>query len=285
MARTITTQVRAEAASLCRSLRAAAAFADADKKSHRHVLNLRTAELDPVKGAPNDHLLVGGGNALRAIVVDAGKIDGREALSVDITPKSAALIVALFAKAQGLELKTNGKTLTVTSVDSLFDNQRIEVRIVPASKRADAVLVAQRMHALADVQPSSRHRMSASDLAAVAAASKALSAPMNLDDLEYGSGSSLGLRVRMGVAVAYLRARDEAGALGDTFRQALDHAVEDQWTQDHVNLGDVLDGVVPTLGTVKPVPEQPTQAEQTAVDEQVADVIDLDTYGTEAVSA
>lgn len=283
MARTITNQIRVKAPDLCRALRAAAAFADSDKKSHRHVLNLRTVELEPVNGKQVDQLVVAGGNALRAIVVNAGAIDGyTEPFDIDITPKAAALIVSLFAKAWEVELKSNGKTLTVTAADTLFDNQRIEVRAVPMAARADALLVARRMHALADVSFASSYRMNANDIACVAAASKTLGAGMHTDDLDYGS--SKGLRVRMGsAAVAYLRSGTDVANLADVWIQALAHELADPWAADHIDLGHVLDAALPI---VPPKDDSLTVATdgQVETEKATAEVIDLDTYAAEAMN-
>lgn len=147
---TRTRAIRTYGPTLAGALRAAAPFIDADKRSHRHRLNLAVHEI-PVKDSTERHLFVAAGNASSAILIDAGKIDELEDFATDITPIGAAILVKLFGGkgAGSVSLTLNTDTLRVTSVDRLFDNQSIEVRTRKGAKGTDSVAIMRRVLAYA----------------------------------------------------------------------------------------------------------------------------------------
>jgi len=245
MARTPTQQVRVRAYDLTRALRAAAAFTDANKKSHRHRICLRTSSwLQDVDGKPTNKaaLIAGAGGPLRVINVMAGDLKEFDFFRVDITPGAAALIVKLFSQAGEVELKSDGKTLAVTSTDQLFDNRRIEVRALKPEDRSDSVVIAQRLSTIWEESPT---HLSVSHEASVAIAAAAKALGSNADTNGCLIGGQAGVEILFGhAAVGYSRAYPAASysaAWESTLRVNLDPA----WDDEHVHLQHYLDGALP----------------------------------------
>lgn len=239
MPRTASPQARVKGSDLVRALHAAAAFTHADKKSHRHRIHLATA---PVEDA--QVLLVAGGSPTRVLVANAGTVTGDE-LRLDLTPAAAALIVRLFTGAGDVALKHDGKTLTVTAQDALFDNQRIEVRTPRTDPRSDAIRIAATAINLVD-EAVEYVAISHDNTAAIAKAAKALGIGPMLTAVGYHD--SLGVRVTFGkAAIGYLRATPSVSALNywDEATAVGLPAVGSPWYSDHITLGHILDGVAP----------------------------------------
>ena len=273
MARTSTQQVRVSASSLCRALRAAAAFADADKKSHRHRVNLRAVNLGTTE-VPRMHLLIGGGNALRVIVVNAGSLDQfDEEFAVDIAVPAAARIVQMFAKTAVVTLKTDGKTMTVAATDAMFDNQEAKVRALAPEARSDALLIAGRLHTSVGVDDTTLNPMSSSDLQCIAAAAKAIGSGIELEDVELDDSS--GIRVRFNAdAVGFVRTSAAWTSLASFWNNALTVEVEEAWQAEHIQVGHILDGALPNVTALKAVAD--------ADAEDADEPIDLDAVDTDA---
>lgn len=268
MARTTTTQqVRVDADTLCRALRAAAAFCDADKKSHRYRINLRKvgwAELDDAGDTETDraHLVVAAGGPTRVIVVNGGDLDVARGMgfSADISPRAAATIVKLFAAADGVDLKTDGKTLTVTATDALFDNHRLEVKQLQISTRADSVDIAWRIH-VTGVDDDLPHAVAvtADTSACFAAAAKALGAGIIVEPVSVRQ--VLGVRARFGsTAVAWTRAHQVGAGLAQKWEGILYGDIGDEWTTDDVTLQHLLDGALPRPGDTVTASNDPADA-------------------------
>lgn len=275
MARATTAQIRLRGADLVRALHAAAAFTHADKKSHRHCINLRTVGQDDTMS-----LVVGGGSPTRVLVASAGKATGDQ-LAVDLTPGAAAAIVKLFAGSDEVALKHDGKVLAVTAQDQLFDNQRIEVRTLPIDPKADAVRIASTAIVTAENPESGDVALTPDDAVTIAKAAKALGVGYTVEAVQLGDVTGVSVLIGSS-AVAYVRGRLVEGqylpALFETMGD--EHAPRDgsPWYADHIHLGHVLDGVAP-LSVVKPgevagdAPEgqqeadvEPAAAEDTGVD-------------------
>lgn len=241
MARATTAQIRLRGADLVRALHAAAAFTHADKKSHRHCINLRT-----ITPRPDEmRLLVAGGSPVRVLVASAGLVTGDD-LALDLTPAAAAVIVKLFAGSDDVALKFDGKVLAVTAQDQLFDNQRIEIRTLPIDQRADSVRVAALAAILTDLPEAPMH-LSADLAAAIAKASKALGVGPTIDGVNLNGVD--GARIRFGsAAVAFCRASEATALLSEAWNDMFDVAAPEDgspWYADHIHLGHVLDGVAP----------------------------------------
>jgi hypothetical protein len=280
MPRLKTEQVRVSAYTLTRALRAAAAFTDANKKSHRHRICLRTTtwtddskiNLDgEQETSERSSLIAAAGGPLRVITVLAGDVKELDDFAIDITPGAAALIVKLFSAAGEVELKHDGKTLTVTATDTLFDNRRIEVRALKPEARSDALLIAQRLTSLTglpDWQPVSiTHEASV----AVAAAAKALGAPVFVQPIFHGNAAGAELQYAS-IAVGYTRAHLTGVELSPAWGAILDTGVDDEWRGDLVTLQHLLDGALPRR-VVTIVPGG-------APDEPDSEPIDLDNLDT-----
>ena len=289
MARTSTQQVRVSASSLCRALRAAAAFADADKKSHRHRVNLRAVNLGTTE-EPKMHLLIGGGNALRVIVVNAGSLDKfDDDFAVDIAVPAAARIVQMFAKTDGVTLKTDGKTMTVAATDAMFDNQEAKVRALAPEARSDALLIAGRLHTRVGVDDTTMNPMSSSDLQCIAAAAKAIGSGIELEDVELGDSSGIRVRFSAG-AVGFVRTSAAWTSLAPGWDNALTVEIEEAWRAEHINVGHILDGALPNVTALKAVADADAEdaAEDEVVDGEVVEdgsdadePIDLDAVDTD----
>lgn len=125
MPRVKTEQVRVRAYELTRALRAAAAFTDANKKSHRHRICLRTTTwTDDAITTPTDDivgeksaLVAAAGGPLRVLAVMAGEVKTLDEFAIDITPGAAALIVKLFSQAGEVELSPAWGAILDTGVD------------------------------------------------------------------------------------------------------------------------------------------------------------------------
>lgn len=271
MARTNTQQVRVSASSLCRALRAAAAFADADKKSHRHRINLRAVNMG-TQDEPKMTLVVGAGGPMRVIVVSAGSLDKYdEDFAVDVSVRGAARIVQMFAQTDGVTLKTDGKTLTVAATDAMFDNQELKVIALKPEQRSDALLIAGRLHSRSTTFASSENPISGSDMACIAAASKAIGVGVEIEDIELGDSG--GIRIRIGGAVAYVRTSGAVTSLAAGWATALTVDVEEAWQAEHIQVGHILDGALPNVTALKAVS-----------DDEDADPIDLDTVTEDEVN-
>lgn len=242
MARATTTQIRLRGADLVRALHAAAAFTYADKKSHRHCINLRTVGQDDTMS-----LVVGGGSPTRVLVASAGKATGDQ-LAVDLTPGAAAVIVKLFAGSDDVALKHDGKVLAVTAQDQLFDNQRIEVRTLPIDPKADAVRIASTAIVTAKNPESGDIALTPDDAVTIAKAAKALGVGYTVEAVQLGDVTGVSVLIGSS-AVAYVRGRLVEGqylpALFETMGD--EHAPVDgsPWYADHIHLGHILDGVAP----------------------------------------
>lgn len=266
MARAATTQIRLRGADLVRALHAAAAFTHADKKSHRHCINLRTIGTDDQM-----RLLVAGGSPVRVLVASTGLVTGDD-LALDLTPGAAAVIVKLFAGSDDVALKHDGKVLAVAAQDQLFDNQRIEVRTLPIDQKADSLRIAALAAVLGEWTDVPRH-LSADMAGAIAKAAKALGVGPTIDSVGYNDVT--GARIRFGSgAVAYCRAGEAPAELSDAWNDLFDVAApadESPWYADHIHLGHILDGVAPLHAVKDPdTTDEPVEAEDTGVD--LADV-------------
>lgn len=263
MARTATQQVRTNADTLCRALRAAAAFTDADKKSHRHRINLRTTtwtdDVDEQEPAEKSALIIAAGGPTRVIAINAGDLTTVDPFSVDISPRAAATIVKLFAAADGVDLKTDGKTLTVTATDALFDNHKLEVKQMQPSTRADAVDIAARIQLIGWEVPDAHAVAVTSETAAcISVAAKALGAGVTTEEITIVGVH--GVFVKFGAAaVAWARGNQiNAGIIGH-WSGILADDISDEWAADTITLQHLLDGAVPRAGdaltTVGSAPE------------------------------
>jgi hypothetical protein len=254
MPRLKTEQVRVRAYELTRALRAAAAFTDANKKSHRHRICLRTTTwTDDAVTSPTDDvvgeksaLIAAAGGPLRVVAVMAGEVKTLDEFAIDITPGAAALIVKLFSAAGEVELKHDGKTLTVTATDALFDNRRIEVRALKPEARSDALLIAQRINVVATLSSKDitvTHEASV----ALAAAAKALGAPLLITPITHGK--EYGAELHYGsIAVGYTRAYQASSILSPAWGAILDlesAAGAGDWQDDTVTLQHLIDGALP----------------------------------------
>lgn len=286
MPRAVTQAARVRAYGLTHALIAAAAFADADKKSHRHRLCLAISTTDDVDDKPGEpYLLVSAGGPTRVIAVNAGKALGADELRCDLSPAAAALIVKVFGASDGdVQLKYDGTRLTVAATDALFDNQKIEVRTLSFDKRADAPRIFATALELAEYDELLRVAITSDATVVVGKAAKALGAAPVIVPVTYHEVPAVAVRIG-GQAVAFLRAATVTPDVAPVWRQlaAADLPEDgDAWYSDHIHLGHVLDGVAP-LSVVKPgevagdVPEgqqeadvEPAVAEDTGVD--LADV-------------
>lgn len=269
MARAICNQIRVNGNDLVHALQAAAAFTHADKKSHRHRLNLTTVTVD-------DHqvLLVSGGSPTRALAVNAGEAVGND-LSVDLSPAAAALIVKVFNGSGDVTLKDTGKILAVTAQDQLFDNQRIEVRTLPVDQRADSLrIVAIAINLATESEP--YVAVSHDTAVAIAKAAKVIgNSPMLIP---VGYHDSLGVRVTFGkAAIGYARASAALSALNywDAATEESQPLADSPWYADHITLGHILDGVAPLKAPLSTVPDNDTEDE-----DEPDDGVDLDALDT-----
>lgn len=141
--------IRVFAPQLAPALRAAAPFIDADKRSHRHRINLAVHTIT-VKEEEQRHLFVAAGNVSSAILIDVGQVDGLEHFACDITPAGAAVIVKFFGgkDAAGVSLTLAGDTLRVAATDRLFDNQSLEVRTRKPGRGTDTIAMMRRVLAM-----------------------------------------------------------------------------------------------------------------------------------------
>ena len=274
MARTVTQQVRTNADTLCRALRAAAAFTDADKKSHRHRINLRVVTWADLVDDPDgvrvetdrQHLVVAAGGPTKVIAalagdLTAGNLPRGDEFTADISPRAAATIVRLFAQAAGVDLKTDGKTLTVTATDTLFDNHRLEVKLLQPSTRADSLDIAWRIRMTGtddEFDLPDAVAVTADTAACIAAAAKALGAGVTIEPVTFGK--VLGVQARFGgAAVAWTRAHQVSSGLSGAWEGILDGTITGEWAAPDVTLQHLLDGAVPRAGdaltTVGSAPE------------------------------
>lgn len=254
MARTSTQQVRVSADTLCRALKAAAAFCDSDKKSHRHRINLRattwTDDFDAENPAEKSALIVAAGGPTRVIAVNAGDLTTIDDFIADISPRAAALIVKVFGQADGVDLKTDGKILTITANDALFDNHKLEVKQLQISTRADSVDIASRIH-LTGLDEAADFpdavAITAETSACVAVAAKALGASVTSEPVSINL--VLGVRVKFGgIAVAWTRANQISTGVTRTWEGVLAGDVSDEWASDDITLQHLLDGALPRPG-------------------------------------
>jgi hypothetical protein len=294
MPRLKTEQVRVPAYDLTRALRAAAAFTDVNKKSHRHRICLRTAMWTddtpiPTQGGNTDTtgeksaLIAAAGGPLRCLSVLAGETKTFDEFAVDITPGAAALIVKLFSAAGEVELKHDGKTLTVTATDALFDNRRIEVRALKPEARSDALLITQRIAAITSHIPmaiSITHEASV----AIAAAAKALGAPVAMEPISHGKEWGAELQYAS-VAVGYTRAHLTRASLAPAWDAILEQElirVDDPWAGDMVTLQHLIDGALPRRAVTVLPGGQPAEPDGEPID---LDAIDIDQDGVETFAS
>ncbi len=298
MPRMKTEQVRVTAYTLTRALRAAAAFTDANKKSHRHRICLRTATWTddtpiPTQGGNTDTtgeksaLIAAAGGPLRCLSVLAGETKTFDEFAVDITPSAAALIVKLFSAAGEVELKHDGKTLTVTATDALFDNRRIEVRALKPEVRSDALLIAQRINVVAALSSKDitiTHEASV----ALAAAAKALGAPLLINPITHGK--EYGAELQYGsIAVGYTRAYQASSILSPAWGAILDleaAAGAGDWQDDTVTLQHLIDGALPrrVISIVQPSDSTSEEPDSEPIDLDAID-IDIDQDGVETFAS
>lgn len=266
MPRTATQQVRVHAPSFIAALKAAKAFVDDGKKSHRNRINIRSidyATLVPPKDGEtsewpdgmleesHNELVVAGGAPTRAIVVYAGHLDKGDFLEIDLPTGSVARIAALFNSTAEIDLKSDGKLLKITAADAMFDNHCLELRIKPTSKAADTVAIACRIEMIGsqvDALPDSV-AITADTSTRIAAAAKALDANSSREPVSIGD--TLGVKVLFGrSAVAWVRGYSVGEAGARKWNDALVDTLPDEWTADGITLQHLLDGALPTKASV-----------------------------------
>jgi hypothetical protein len=184
---------------------------------------------------------------VRVIVIDAGKVNTGDEFSADIRVKDVKDIASLFAGTDELDLKVTDRTIAFIAGDALFDNYKLELRLLGAEKGSDSVTIAQRIATIGEddlTAPGAVVCVSSDTSVRVAAAGKALGTGSTARQIL--GNSVLGARIQFGSsAVAFVRATEAQIAREGKWDVALAIDIPAEWFGDRVTLQHLLDGALP----------------------------------------